>query len=452
MKILYILPEFPPGFGGGIATVYGQLLSRLQSSGCDITVLLVRQDCLDQVCYFWKGVSVVPLQSYYLQRAKDALIAWRNQSFLYNFLPFAWAAWEQASAMGNFDVVEVTDWALLFLPWLVNERTLPVVVSLHGSCGQVDWHGNPSCRHGEGQLVRLIEAASLPLADGLIANSITNSEFWRRQCGVVAQMIPPIFEPLSSSSKLRQLPQLDIKAAPVLQGVVVGRLQNWKGPALLCEALRLAPMVQIDWIGQDTSWEERGISTASHLREKYPDIIDRQLHFVGPLPPSDVQRRILDASFLCIPSLWDVFNVTSLEAIMLGTPVICSTEAGASMLFEDQISGYLFDPSLPSSLADRLQIIKDSSGMTQQLMAKRAFSNLSKLTIDCAPIATYMQFYGDLVQSFSTPKSSEWLASLIANHDDLPPNENSHSAARAVKAIRKGCAKILKKSEGLFKR
>jgi glycosyltransferase involved in cell wall biosynthesis len=452
MRILYILPEFPPEFGGGIATVYGQLLSKLQSSGHEITVLLARQDRLDQVSYFWEGVSVVPLQSDYLQQAKEVLSVWRNHTFLYNFLPVAWAAWNQVSAMGAFDIIEVTDWALLFLPWLVNERRQPVVVSLHGSCGQVDWHGNPSCRRGEGQLVRLLEAASLPLADCLVANSRTNCEFWRQQCGVVAQTIPPIFESSPSSIQLSQSKQLQITPGLSRRGLVVGRLQNWKGPEVLCQALRSLPGVQIDWIGQDTSWEESSISTSSHLREKFPDIIDRQLHLLGPRPPHEVRQRILEASFLCIPSLWDVFNVTSLEAITLGTPVICSNQAGASMLFEDQISGYLFDPSSPASLAERLQVMNDFSAPTKDLMARRACSNLSHWVNDAAPISAYLRLYSDLVESFSTPKPSEWLSSFIGHGSDSPTIQNTHAAAKAVKAIRSRCARILKKVEGLFEK
>ena len=263
MRILYILPEFPPGFGGGIATVYGQLLPGLCSEGHDITVLLASQDHLDQVSYSWQSIAVVSLQRHHLSQAKDEMEVWREHAFLHSFLPVAWAAWNQASTMGDFDVVEVTDWALLFLPWLVQPRRQPVVVSLHGSCGQVDWHGNPAGRHGEGQLVRLLESATLPLADRLIANSIQNAEFWRQECGVEPQVIPPVFEHFSAPVETTLSVPPHISCGRYLHGLVVGRLQNWKGPEILCQALRLVPGLQIDWIGQDTLWEESARHTST---------------------------------------------------------------------------------------------------------------------------------------------------------------------------------------------
>lgn len=358
MHLLYVLPEFPPDFGGGIATVYGRLLPRLAAQGHRITVLLASRERLDQPGYCWQGVEVVPLQSPQLAQAQEELKAWRHHAFLNHFLPLAWAAWHQAQDLAAFDVVEVTDWALLFLPWLVQQRRQPVMVSLHGSCGQVDWHGNPGARGGEGQLVRLLETAVLPLADGVIANSSLNADFWWQQCGMRAQVIPPLAEDLNESASLPAPPGGNLMAPRSDRGVVVGRLQNWKGPEVLCRALRLLPGQQVDWIGQDTTWEEGCMSTADYLRRGFPDVVDHQLHLLGQLPPHQVRDHISQASFLCVPSFFDVFNITILEAIAVRTPVICSRQAGGSMLLQQEGAGYLFDPDKPEQLAEAMKSLK----------------------------------------------------------------------------------------------
>ena len=443
MKILYILPEFPPGFGGGIATVYGQLLPMLDAEGHHITVLLASQDCLDQASYSWQGIAVVPLRSEHLSQAKEEMKVWRQHSFLYSFLPVAWAAWNQASTMGDYDVVEVTDWALLFVPWLVQARRQPVVVSLHGSCGQVDWHGNPGCRDGEGQLVRLLESASLPLADCLIANSIINADSWRQECGVVSQVIPPVFEHSSFPTQTSQSNPPHIGGGRRSHGLVVGRLQNWKGPELLCQALRLIPDLQIDWIGQDTLWEESNRYTSTYLRETFPDVLDHQLHFLGPISPDEVRKKISEAAFLCIPSLWDVFNVTSLEAISAGTPVICSSKAGASMLFKHQVSGYLFDSTSASSLAQRLQSMQQSSEVTKDVMVQTARSHVNHLVTSTQPVKCYSRLYSDVVESFTPVLPSEWLASFIRHGQHPAQIQRSPFGARIVSAIRRGYAKLV---------
>jgi hypothetical protein len=52
-----------------------------------------------------------------------------------------------------------------------------------------------------------------------------------------------------------------------------------------------------------------------------------------------------------VPSTWDVFNFTAVEAMASGRPTIVSTGAGASELIEDQVNGYLFGAGDPDSLA-----------------------------------------------------------------------------------------------------
>lgn len=404
MRLLYVLPEFPPDFGGGIATVYGQLLPRLAELGHDITVLLASHTQVDRPKYEWRGVQVQPLQRAHLSHGEAEMQAWRNHAFLYHFLPTAWAAWNQALALGTFDLVETTDWALLFLPWLVQPRSQPVVVSLHGSCGQVDWHGNPRGRSGEGQLVRLLESAALPLADRLIANSNLNAEFWWQQCGVRAQLIPPIaVEPvLPAASQPRSN-----------NGLVVARLQNWKGPEVLCMALRELPGQQIDWIGQDVPWQESTVSTSTHLRKLYPDVLDQQLHLLGRMTPDQVNARIQMASFLCIPSLWDVFNVTVIEAVAAGTPVICSDQAGAVMLIEHGHTGLLFKPDKPQDLAQAISFLQGCSAEDRQVMTAAASIYVSKVTNPGRIVSLYLATYEEAKDNFCGREASPWFCHLF---------------------------------------
>lgn len=415
MRLLYVLPEFPPDFGGGIATVYGQLLPRLAAAGHRITVLLASRERLDQPGYLWQGVEVVPLQSAALVQGQQQMHAWRHHAFLNQFLPVAWAAWSQAQELGAFEVVEATDWALLFLPWLVQRRSQPVVVSLHGSCGQVDWHGNPANRRGEGQLVRLLESSVLPLADGVIANSNLNAEFWWQQCGVRPQVIPPQVGELTGSEVAPTPIGLSQRRPRSGRGVVVGRLQNWKGPEVLCTALRLLPGQQVDWIGQDTDWEESTISTAAHLRRMFPDVVDYQLHLLGMLPVKQVQSKISEAAFLCVPSLWDVFNVTVLEAIAAGTPVICSKHAGAAMLLAHGLTGYLFDPHHAEELVDAISAVETLNATEYNRLTARAKEQTAGLINTDQVASQHLALYRDSMDGFLFRGVSPWLCDALNN-------------------------------------
>lgn len=409
MRLLYVLPEFPPDFGGGISAVYSRLLPSLARSGHSVTVLLASLDHLEKPRYSWRGVEVRPLENTYLKTSTEVLEAWGRNAFLYHFLPPAWAAWHQAQELDNFDVVEVTDWALLFIPWLVQARRQPVVVALHGSCGQTDWHGKPAHRAGEGQLVRVLESAILPLADKLVANSTLNAEFWWRQCGVRPQVIPPMVGNRSRSSLSLTSPKAGCNMPRGERGVVVGRLQNWKGAEVVCKALRLLPEQTIDWIGQDTPWEEGAITTTTYLQRDYPDVLHQQLHLMGKLPEDRVQSLIAGAAFLCIPSLWDVFNVTAIEAIANDTPLICSIKAGAAMLVAHRQTGYLFDPAQPQQLAEAIRAVQALSGTERYELISNAKKNLDRITAESYISDLHTSLLRTCAAEFRERDSSPWL-------------------------------------------
>ncbi len=57
---------------------------------------------------------------------------------------------------------------------------------------------------------------------------------------------------------------------------------------------------------------------------------------VEPQQPFEQTARLqAQAAFMVVPSLWDTFNFTCVEAMWSGRPVICSRGAGASELIED---------------------------------------------------------------------------------------------------------------------
>jgi hypothetical protein len=56
-----------------------------------------------------------------------------------------------------------------------------------------------------------------------------------------------------------------------------------------------------------------------------------------------------------VTSTWDVFNFTVVEAMHSGRPVVCSSCAGASELIEDGVTGFVYEGTSPTALADALK-------------------------------------------------------------------------------------------------
>jgi glycosyltransferase involved in cell wall biosynthesis len=565
MKLLYILSEYLPDSGGGIISHYARILPRLVERGNEVTVLLASKDKLDYPDYEIDGVRVRPLKSKFLKRYANRFGRWAGLDFFSYLLPVAWAAWAQARENFDYDVVEVTDWALLFLPWMAAEKRVPVVVSLHGSCGQVDWFGKGEPRSLDGDLIRMVEAAALRGADVVHANSRANAAFWQEKTGREIQVIPPAygyrveadggglieesrkrsFEPRMSrmgtdgqqrdaqgtcagsvfsnpfTSELAQdceitsptrsasgpagvaePPKADGKgsiasedrrskigdrgtgsdggnhladsaeflrgqsqaglqmdnqklpdirtanalracgeksesvvireirgqnssspatshsppatAPQALKGLVVGRLQNYKGAELLCKALRLVPGVEIEWAGGDTDWGQSGIKANEYLAANYSDVFGTRLRWLGRLDRAEVGKKMQAASFLVVPSFLDVFNLTVAEGMEAGLPVICSKAAGAEMLIEHGQSGFLFDPAKPEELAACLNRIVEMSAVDRNEMGHKAQEAVKTLLSEERILNLLEGSYKEAIEKGTPQRIDEWLESLLS--------------------------------------
>jgi hypothetical protein len=59
--------------------------------------------------------------------------------------------------------------------------------------------------------------------------------------------------------------------------------------------------------------------------------------------------------FNLVPSTWDVFNFTAIEAMSSGRPTIVSDGAGASELIEDGVNGFVFEAGNATALASAIE-------------------------------------------------------------------------------------------------
>ena len=84
------------------------------------------------------------------------------------------------------------------------------------------------------------------------------------------------------------------------------------------------------------------------------------------------------ADFVCVPSLWDVFNLSAVEAMESGKVVLCSRQAGAEMLIEDGVNGFLFEPDQPGELAEKLKQIERLTPEDRERIGRFARESIRK--------------------------------------------------------------------------
>lgn len=385
MKLLLLTPEFE-GSGGGIFTYYQFLIPLLQAEGVEARVIE------GSACYLgenksrreWNGVRVETLEAARVRRWHARFGHLAATPLLRRHLAAAWAMWEQVDFGEGADIVEACDWGMLFVPPAI-EGKHPLIAQCHGSIGQLDQHDPIVGEETYGVVMRLLEGAVLARASAIQTSSCANATYWRTQTGGnVAPMWPAWARPA--------LPPAE---AVGNRGLVVGRVQRWKGPQVLCEAIGLmghkAP--QIEWIGRDTPWKRPGSSTIARLASAYPGSWGNKIVHHDPVPPREVLSRQAGALFNLVPSTWDVFNFTAVEAMSSGRPTIVSKGAGASELVQDGVNGYAFPAGDAEGLAGAIDRVLSENparlaelGRAAQATIRRA---LDPATIAAERIAAY---------------------------------------------------------------
>jgi glycosyltransferase involved in cell wall biosynthesis len=166
------------------------------------------------------------------------------------------------------------------------------------------------------------------------------------------------------------------------QFMYVGRLEVRKGvlPLLVsCSRLWEAGVdFQLTLIGGDTPFVARDTTVETFIRKRYERWIERgKLTLVGPMSHSEVLQRMRQAWAVIVPSLWENFPNTCIEAMAVGQVVLASRSGGqAEMIEHDGINGFLFDWEMPGDFEQKLQMVLGLSSQERQNVAKQAYSRI----------------------------------------------------------------------------
>jgi glycosyltransferase involved in cell wall biosynthesis len=343
VRITIFTPEYR-GFGGGIMSYYRHLAPALARAGCTVRVIEGSaqftgekrdRDLVD-------GVAVETLELARLRRWEARFSKLKQVPVLRSALAASYAMGEQAAEVSDFEIIEAADFGLLCVAPVLASM-IPCVLQLHGSSGQIGVHDSLQGRELDAILALAIETEVLSLAGEVQTYSEANAAYWTRQADRKVCCFLPAWAPAAPSFHSGISNRL----------AVFGRVQRWKGPQILCEALRRlgSSAPHGDWYGRDMPREKPDRSTSLWLSETFPDIWGQKLHHHPPVSPEEVRMIQASALLNVVPSTWDVFNFTVVEAMASGRPVICSNGAGASELIADGATGFIYEGSDPSELA-----------------------------------------------------------------------------------------------------
>jgi len=149
--------------------------------------------------------------------------------------------------------------------------------------------------------------------------------------------------------------------------VFAGRLTAQKALDAALESLARVPGVDFGVAGDGP--EE------PHLRDRAAALgLDGRARFVGAQPRERVLElfRAADASLL--PSAWENFPHTVVEALAAGTPVVATDVGGVAEVVRDEVNGLLVPAGDVAALTAALERVRDEPGLLAALRDRAAVS------------------------------------------------------------------------------
>jgi glycosyltransferase involved in cell wall biosynthesis len=357
MKIWLLTTEFPPGFGGGIATYSAITANLLIEHGHEVTVFVV-DEAQESMHITDKGhVRIVRFQN----TSSPSLTALGYGPLL----SYHYAHWVEFMIRrdGPPDIIESQDYSGIAAHLLQRKRTLdpvfqriPIIVTSHSPKFLLDSIDQAPVYQFPGYWIGEMERFSLKAADGVISPSHYLREALLREMGEInPEVIPnpydlPDLIPHTGNSRL----------------LYVGRLQYLKGILVLLETLSTLwdegfPL-GLDVVGGDNTFYPRRTMMRTYIEQRYHRYIaSGQLCLRGPLPPQTVAAAYAQAYAVIVPSYFENFPYVALEAMAQETVVLASNTGGQKEIIEHGGNGFLFSHDTLAATLNSLAVLDRQS-------------------------------------------------------------------------------------------
>ncbi|HEU4329332.1 MAG TPA: glycosyltransferase [Roseiflexaceae bacterium] len=332
MRICLLTADYPPASTEGIARQRYALAVALADLGHEVRVVTCGRTRAE---YQERGVTVrvvsLPRINHFSDRFPELDSQLTVAQALYEGLEELLAAWP-------CDVVEVPLWAAQ--GFVAAQRYAgPLVICLQTTTAQINrMNGFPLTPTTRALLA--LERLCLERADGWVADSRSVREV------ALHEYRPNFRGPIEIAYHgIADWP--DATAArperPVVEALVVGRLEQRKGTPLLMKQLpallRRFPQLRVCFAGRDNSahdgWQQRhGVDYPTFFRRRNPGLADR-VEFTGYVDDRQLEGLYRRADLLLAPSRYESFGLMYLEAMRAGLPVVAFASGGASEIFAE---------------------------------------------------------------------------------------------------------------------
>jgi glycogen(starch) synthase len=186
----------------------------------------------------------------------------------------------------------------------------------------------------------------------------------------------------------------------------VGRLELRKGVVEWVDAaIQVAGVdasVSFDFFGSDTSIDGGvGQSVLAFLLRRIPRGLRGRIRFHGSRSREELLQALSQVAVAVVPSQWENFPFTCIEAMSTGLPVLASPNGGMAEMIVDGESGWIAEDGAAAGLAKALLRVLATTPERRRDMGGRAASAIRIICDNEAVVAKHLALRTSLVASGS---------------------------------------------------
>ena len=260
---------------------------------------------------------------------------------------------------------------------LKNAWNVPIITSFHTMQGikRETFPFNKDNQEREKQ-ERIISLQS----DSIIAWSLHEKKFIEQNFGVKSSkisVIPPgvdldLFHPINIQEARRKIHMQEDERTILY----VGRIERLKGLDMLLKALSQIQHKDtfLYVIGGTNNTEE-----VNRLKKICIDLnLNEKVHFIGSISRAQLKYYYNSADLYVLPSYYESFGLSVLEAAACGKPTIASKVGGLPSIIRDNETGFLLEQRSLGSLIKKIEILLNDKELSDT-MGRAARKQAEKL-------------------------------------------------------------------------
>jgi glycosyltransferase involved in cell wall biosynthesis len=208
----------------------------------------------------------------------------------------------------------------------------------------------------------------------------------------------------------------------------VGRLELRKGVIEWVDAaVSVAakhPTVSFDFFGSDTSiGGGAGQSVLRFLKKRIPSHMQSRFRFHGSRSRAELMQALAQVSVAVVPSRWENFPFTCIEAMSTGLPVLASPNGGMAEMIVDNQSGWIATDGSAAGLAAALERVLATPPAQRAAMGTQAAQTIRSLCDNDTIVARHIAFRARIAKDATpTPRYTEPITPwILYGEDDLDP-------------------------------